>query len=67
MSQSGKIRSKFPDPNRGRFACLNCGAVMTQRQCKVRCIKCGYFEDCSDGGNDPTNFFIPGEPAESSQ
>lgn len=44
-------------PSAGSFACVNCGAEMVQRQCKVRCDRCGYFEDCSDGGNDPTNFF----------
>lgn len=37
------------------FICLNCGMIMVQRQCKVRCTRCGYFEDCSDGGNDHPN------------
>ena len=41
----------------GQFACVNCGAQMLQLSCKVRCPRCGYFEDCSDGGNDQTNFY----------
>lgn len=37
------------------FLCLNCGNVMNERQCKVRCAFCGYFEDCSDGIMDHPN------------
>ena len=27
--------------------CLNCGATMTERACKLVCA-CGYFASCSD-------------------
>ncbi|HET7677478.1 MAG TPA: hypothetical protein VFK38_06460 [Candidatus Limnocylindrales bacterium] len=27
--------------------CLNCGATMGERACKLRC-RCGYFLSCSD-------------------
>ena len=37
------------------FICVNCGAEMMARHCKVHCPRCGVFEDCSDGGNDATN------------
>lgn len=41
-----------------RFVCLNCGMYLDQKQCKMKCPRCGYFEDCSDGGNDRPNFEI---------
>ena len=28
--------------------CVNCGRELEERGCKVRCARCGYFEDCSD-------------------
>lgn len=28
--------------------CVNCGKELQERGCKVRCPRCGYFEDCSD-------------------
>ena len=28
--------------------CANCGRELEERGCKVRCKRCGYFEDCSD-------------------
>ena len=28
--------------------CPNCGARLEKRQCKARCFRCGYFQDCSD-------------------
>jgi len=28
--------------------CANCGCELVERGCKVRCARCGYFEDCSD-------------------
>jgi uncharacterized Zn finger protein (UPF0148 family) len=34
----------------GPIVCTNCGAPMLSRSCKVRCPRCGYFEDCSDTG-----------------
>jgi hypothetical protein len=29
--------------------CPGCGALMVDRGCKVRCLRCGFFLDCSDG------------------
>ena len=37
-------------PERQGPVCTNCGAPMVSRSCKVRCRRCGYFEDCSDTG-----------------
>jgi len=31
-------------------ACTNCGGPMLGRSCKLRCPRCGFFEDCSDVG-----------------
>ena len=28
--------------------CPNCGARLQRRQCKARCLRCGFFQDCSD-------------------
>ena len=28
--------------------CDICGAVMLEKQCKIRCPNCGYTRDCSD-------------------
>ena len=28
--------------------CPNCGARLEKRQCKARCLACGFFQDCSD-------------------
>jgi hypothetical protein len=28
--------------------CPNCGARLEKRQCKARCLRCGFFQDCSD-------------------
>jgi hypothetical protein len=28
--------------------CPNCGARLEKRQCKARCFRCGFFQDCSD-------------------
>ena len=30
------------------LTCEICGARMVQRQCKIRCLNCGYTRDCSD-------------------
>ena len=35
------------------YACLVCGAVMHERGCRVRCARCGYFEDCANGLTPP--------------
>ena len=40
-----------PTPLPGQDDGLNCeicGARMVQRQCKIRCLNCGYTRDCSD-------------------
>jgi hypothetical protein len=29
--------------------CPGCGTTMIDRGCKVRCLRCGFFLDCSDG------------------
>ena len=28
--------------------CPNCSARLEKRQCKARCFRCGFFQDCSD-------------------
>jgi len=28
--------------------CLQCGAIMGGGGCKLRCPRCGYFEDCAN-------------------
>lgn len=30
------------------MTCVNCGHELQEHRCKVRCPRCGYFEDCSD-------------------
>ncbi|HEX2766110.1 MAG TPA: hypothetical protein VHR55_05705 [Candidatus Limnocylindria bacterium] len=39
---------KQPDPDRLMRTCLNCGAEMEERKCKLICRGCGYFLSCSD-------------------
>lgn len=29
--------------------CPGCGAELVDRGCKMRCLRCGFFLDCSDG------------------
>ncbi len=36
-----------PDPEALVRTCLNCGATLTERACKLVCA-CGYFASCSD-------------------
>lgn len=28
--------------------CPSCSAPLRGRSCKLRCLRCGYFEDCSN-------------------
>jgi len=35
------------DPEQVILTCLNCGAKMSQRACKLIC-ECGYYASCSD-------------------
>lgn len=28
--------------------CPNCDSALLPRSCKIRCPRCGYFEDCSN-------------------
>jgi hypothetical protein len=49
----GERMSKDPpatDPERWLWTCPNCGARLQPRQCKTRCLRCGFFTDCSDTG-----------------
>ena len=45
----------------GKFTCVNCGEILYERSCKLRCPRCGYFEDCSDGTSNSTNFHTSGK------
>jgi hypothetical protein len=55
--------------------CVTCGLTLTERGCKVRCPRCGYFEDCSDpsapgewsrsGATDPATVRVAEKPEES--
>jgi len=29
--------------------CPGCGTELVDRGCKMRCLRCGFFLDCSDG------------------
>ena len=31
-----------------RRVCPNCGALLVDRSCKSRCLRCHFFTDCSD-------------------
>jgi|GEM_PF-4302345 len=42
MSRSGEW-------DRG-IVCIRCGTRLAEWKCKLQCPRCGYFEDCSDGG-----------------
>ena len=30
------------------YICDLCGNTMVERNCKIRCLNCGYTRDCSD-------------------
>ena len=32
--------------NRKVLACIQCGAPLLELKCKLKCPRCGYFEDC---------------------
>ena len=34
--------------DRHELTCDICGNRMVERQCKIRCLNCGYTRDCSD-------------------
>ena len=40
-----EIEKDQRDPN---SFCLGCGTEMYGRGCKLRCPRCGYFEDCTN-------------------
>jgi hypothetical protein len=42
---TGTERDVRPD---GEFYCLACSSRLTGCSCKIRCPRCGYFEDCSN-------------------
>ena len=37
-----------PDEISHDQTCYTCGAVMIERNCKIRCLSCVYTRDCSD-------------------
>ncbi|MCC6975714.1 MAG: hypothetical protein IT322_17040 [Anaerolineae bacterium] len=38
------------DPEDGADFCVRCGTPLRAYRCKVRCLNCGYQEDCADAG-----------------
>ena len=47
-----RIRARVPvppesDPEALVRTCLNCGALLEERKCKLLC-RCGYYASCSD-------------------
>jgi len=40
-------RPEPSNPERLVRTCLNCGAVLEERKCKLFC-RCGYYASCSD-------------------
>jgi len=39
--------SESESPETGA-ACELCGGTVEQLHCKIKCLACGYFRDCSD-------------------
>jgi hypothetical protein len=45
-----RVKTSPPPPNEPEVlvrTCLNCGAPMEERKCKLFC-RCGYYASCSD-------------------
>ena len=40
-------RPEQGDPEQMVRTCLNCGAILEERKCKLFC-RCGYYASCSD-------------------
>lgn len=38
------------------MVCPQCGSIMDQSVCRVKCVKCNYFEDCEVGGINTLNY-----------
>jgi len=46
-----KIETKFIDlqlEENNYQICESCGARMIEKECKIKCQRCGYFRSCSD-------------------
>jgi len=51
MSSDPSMREERPHAAPGpavAYTCPNCSAPLEGRTCKLRCLRCGYFESCSD-------------------
>ena len=46
--RAASVQPVLFDPGELMRTCLNCGAVMEERKCKLICHGCGYFLSCSD-------------------
>jgi hypothetical protein len=44
---SPQREATLPSPERLVRTCLNCGAELEERKCKLFC-RCGYYASCSD-------------------
>jgi len=51
--EDGPSRHAAPGPALA-YTCPNCSAPLEGRTCKLRCLRCGYFESCSDLEPAPT-------------
>lgn len=48
QDSGGSEAAMPPDAWQHLAYCPNCGSRLEKRQCKARCFRCGYFQDCSD-------------------